>query len=291
MAGQSIAALLRAHGLRPRKGLGQNFLTDPVAQARIVEAATLSTADAVVEVGAGLGTLTRLLAAEAGHVVAVELDTSLAQILRQEVADLPNVQVVQGDVLRVADFGFPHLGYKVVGNLPYYITSAVLRHFLAKKPRPALLVVTVQREVAERIVAQPGGMSILAVSVQLYGQPQIVARIPAGAFYPAPQVDSAVVRVAVADGPVVPLGEGVSEEEFFRAVRAGFGQKRKTLRNSLKAGLALPAGEVEAALNRAGVDAQRRAETLSLEEWAAVTRAVHERRERPQQDSNLRPTA
>jgi 16S rRNA (adenine1518-N6/adenine1519-N6)-dimethyltransferase len=291
MAGESIAALLRAHGLRPRKGLGQNFLADPVAQARIVEAAGLSPADAVVEVGAGVGTLTRLLAAKAGHVVAVELDTGLVHVLREQVAGLPNVQVIQDDVLRIADFGFPHLGYKVVGNLPYYITSAVLRHFLANKPRPRLLVVTVQREVAERIIAQPGDMSLLAVSVQLYGQPQIVARIPAGAFYPAPQVDSAVVRVAVADGPMVPLGESVSEDEFFRTVRAGFGQKRKTLRNSLKGGLALPAGEVEAALSRAGVDARRRAETLSLEEWAAVTKAVHERRERPQQDSNLRPTA
>ncbi len=291
MTGESIPALLRAHGLRPRKGLGQNFLVDPVAQARIVEAAELSPADAVVEVGAGLGILTKLLAAQAGQVVAVELDDALTQILRQQVAGLPNVQIIQGDVLRIHDFGFPHLGYKVVGNLPYYITSAVLRHFLSRKPRPRLLVVTVQREVAERIIARPGDMSLLAVSVQLYGEPQIVVRIPAGAFYPPPQVDSAVVRVAMYQEPVVSLAEGVSEQEFFRAVRAGFGQKRKTLRNSLKAGLAMPAAEVEAALAHAGVDPQRRAETLSLEEWAAVTNAVHKRREYPQQDSNLRPTA
>ena len=250
-----------------------------------------SPADVVVEVGAGLGALTRLLAAEAGQVIAVELDDALTHILRQQVAGLPNVQVIQGDVLRIDDFGFPHLGYKMVGNLPYYITSAVLRHFLGRKPRPGLVVVTVQREVAERIVARPGDMSLLAVSVQLYGEPQIVARIPAGAFYPPPQVDSAVVRIAVGTEPAVTLGEGVSEQEFFRAVRAGFGQKRKTLRNSLKAGLALPAVEVEAALARAGVDPQRRAETLGLAEWAAVTNALHARRQYPQQDSNLRPTA
>ena len=179
----------------------------------------------------------------------------------------------------------------LVANIPYYITSAIIRRLLEAPVKPTRMVLTMQREVAARICAEPGDMSLLAVSVQLYGEPQIVARIPAGAFYPPPQVDSAVVRIAVGTEPAVTLGEGVSEQEFFRAVRAGFGQKRKTLRNSLKAGLALPAVEVEAALARAGVDPQRRAETLGLAEWAAVTNALHERRQYPQQDSNLRPTA
>jgi 16S rRNA (adenine1518-N6/adenine1519-N6)-dimethyltransferase len=276
---ESISALLRAHGLHPKKGLGQNFLTDPVALGRIVSAADLLPGDIVVEVGAGVGTLTRLLADQAARVVAVELDSRLVEILREHLADLTNVQIMHGDILELSDFGFSHLGYKVVGNLPYYITSAILRHFLEREPRPQVMVVTVQREVAERIVAGPGEMSLLAVSVQFYGQPRIVARIKAGAFFPRPQVDSAVVRIEVGEQPAVTLAEGVDEADFFRAVRAGFGQKRKMLRNSLSAGLGLSPVGAEAALRQAGVDPRRRAETLSLQEWAEVTKEV------PGQDS------
>jgi len=268
----SIPALLRAHGLRPRKGLGQSFLADPAVLGRIVAAADLSPDEAVVEVGAGLGTLTRLLADQAGQVVAVELDDQLVEILKERLADLPNVRIVHGDILSMSDFGFPHHEYKVVGNLPYYITSAVLRRFLEAKPRPRLMVVTVQREVAERIVARPPDMSLLAVSVQFYGQPRIAARIPAGAFYPPPKVDSAVMRIDVGEQPMVQVGEGIDEAAFFRVVRAGFSQKRKMLRNALSAGLALPPVRVEEALARAGIDPRRRAETLGLQEWAEVTR-------------------
>ena len=271
---QNVAALLRAHGLRPRKGLGQNFLTDPAALARIVEAADLSAADTVVEVGAGVGTLTRLLAERAGQVLAVELDPRLADILRDQLADLDNVRLVQGDILQLSDLRVRHLGYKVVANLPYYITSAVLRRFLSRTPRPRCLVLTLQREVAQRIVAEPGQMSVLAVSVQLYGRPRLVARIPAGAFYPTPKVDSAIVRIDVGDSPTVALPEGVDEAEFFRLVRAGFSQKRKKLRNSLSAGLGRPTAEVEQALHQAGISPARRAQALSLEEWAKVARAI-----------------
>jgi len=271
---QSIATLLRAHGLRPRKKLGQNFLADPVALGRIVAAAELSSDDLVVEVGAGVGTLTRLLAEHAGRVVALELDNGLVGILREELADLANVEIRHGDVLKFSAAEFPNQGFKVIGNLPYYITSAVLRHFLEKVPRPKLMVVTVQREVADRIVARPGQMSILAVSVQFYGQPRIVARVPAGAFYPVPTVDSAVVRIDMGEGPEVSLGETIDDARFFRVVRAGFSQKRKTLRNSLSGGLALSPAAVGALLEVAAVDARRRAETLSLEEWARVASAL-----------------
>lgn len=274
---KSVPALLREHGVRPRKRLGQNFLLDPAAMGRIVEAADLSAADSVVEVGAGVGHLTRLLAAEAGTVVALELDDRLVEILREQVAELTNVRVIHGDVLNIPDFGFADLAYKIVGNLPYYITSAVLRHFLEGRPRPALLAVTVQREVAERIVAEPGDMSLLAVSVQFYGRPRILARIPSGSFYPSPQVDSAIVRIDVDAEPQVDLDEVVSETAFFRVVRAGFSQRRKTLRNSLSGGLGLDPAVVEDGLRKAGVDPRRRAQTLSLQEWAAVARRLAER--------------
>jgi 16S rRNA (adenine1518-N6/adenine1519-N6)-dimethyltransferase len=270
----SVPALLRAHGLRPKKSLGQNFLIDPTALQKIVAAADLSAADAVVEVGAGVGRLTRLLAEQAGRVVAVELDDRLVQILREQVADLSHVRIVHGDVRDILDFGFSHREYKVVGNLPYYITSAVLRHFLENEPRPRLMVVTVQREVAQRVVAEPGDLSLLAVSVQFYGHPRVVARIPAGAFYPRPQVDSAVVRIDVEEQLTVALGEGVDEAQFFRVVRAGFSQRRKTLRNSLSGGLRLSPACVEEALAQIGVDPRRRAQTLSLQEWADVAHAL-----------------
>lgn len=272
----SLPGQLRAHGLQPRKRLGQNFLLDPAALGRIVAAADLSPDDTVVEVGAGSGTLTRLLAERAGRVVAVELDDGLVEVLRRQVLAFSGVEVVHGDVLKLDLSAFPPGGYKVVANLPYYITSAVLRRFLEQPPRPSLMVVTVQREVAERIVAGPGEMSLLAVSVQWYGRPRIVARIAPGAFYPPPTVDSAVLRIDVGEpGQAVP-GEGVDEAALFRVVRAGFSQKRKQLRNSLGAGLGVTAAQAEAGLRQAGVDPQRRAETLSLEEWARVARALGE---------------
>ena len=164
----------------------------------------------------------------------------------------------------------------MVGNLPYYITSAVLRRFLGEAPRPRLMVVTVQREVAKRIVAEPGKMNLLAVSVQFYGRPRTVARIPAGAFYPVPKVDSVVVRIDVGQQPAVSLGEGIDESGFFRVVRAGFSQKRKKLRNSLSAGLRFAPVEAAESLERAGVDPGRRAETLSLQEWARVTQILYQ---------------
>jgi 16S rRNA (adenine1518-N6/adenine1519-N6)-dimethyltransferase len=268
--------VLRRHGLQPRKGLGQNFLVDRRALERIVAAADLAPHDTVLEVGPGVGQLTRLLSEAAGRVVAVELDRQMVAVLRQELADRPNVQIVEADILEV-DPGALAAGrpYKVVANLPYYITSAALRHLLEAQPPPSLLVVTVQQEVAERITAAPGEMSLLAVSVQFYGRPRRVARIPAGAFYPPPKVDSAALRIDVYPPEERPV-QVDDVEGFFRVVRAGFGQRRKQLRNSLTAGLRLDSEQVEAALERAGIDSRRRAETLSLAEWAALARELGE---------------
>jgi 16S rRNA (adenine1518-N6/adenine1519-N6)-dimethyltransferase len=271
---KTVRQLLRAYSLRPQKGLGQNFLEDPAILRRIVDAAELVPDDLVLEVGPGLGTLTRLLAANAGRVLAVELDGRLAAILSEILVDSSNVQIIHGDILTLdpADlFPVRPAGYKVVANLPYYITSAVLRHLLENPARPCLMVLTLQREVACRLVAGPGEMSLLAVSVQFYGQPRIVARIPAGAFYPPPQVDSAVVRVDVYHHPPIPVDDA---DSFFRVVRAGFGQRRKQLRNALSQGLGRPVGEVVAALERTGIAPQRRAQTLSLAEWADLWREI-----------------
>ncbi|MBN1978702.1 MAG: 16S rRNA (adenine(1518)-N(6)/adenine(1519)-N(6))-dimethyltransferase RsmA [Anaerolineae bacterium] len=266
-------ALLKQYDLRPSKGLGQNFLVNPNALASIVAAAELTPDDTVLEIGAGLGTLTERLAQAAGHVVAVELDERLMGVLHDTLSGSSNVEIVQGDILELdpASLVAPAAQYAVVANLPYYITSAVLRHLLEARARPRRMVVTVQREVAERIVAQPGEMSMLSVSVQFYGRPHVLFRIKPGSFYPSPDVESAVVRVDTHDTPPVDVED---VDAFFRVVKAGFAQRRKQLRNTLAGGLHLPPEEVEARLQKVSIDPKRRAQALSLEEWAKVARAL-----------------
>jgi len=272
-----VTALLKQYQLRPRKSLGQNFLTDEHALAQIVANAGVTREDVVLEIGPGLGSLTRHLAQAARHVVAVEIDRALIPPLESVLAReaYPNVSIVPGDILQIepAALLLPYLTgerarYKVVANIPYYITSAIIRHLLEAPIKPGTIVLTVQLEVAQRIIAQPDDMNLLAVSVQFYGTPRIVQRVKAGAFYPAPDVDSAVVRI---DLPNEPLYAVADVEAFFRVAKAGFGQKRKQLHNALKTGLALPAEQIAALLARAEIDPKRRAETLTLEEWVKLT--------------------
>lgn len=271
MADPSLLAQLASLGIRPKKGLGQNFLVDPAHRARIVAAADLSPHDTVLEVGPGPGVLTELIAQQAGKVVAVELDDRLIPFLSARFAGQPHVSIIHADILETDPAqlveGRP---YKVVANLPYYITSAVIRHLLESDPAPDVLVLTVQREVAERMVSQPPNMSLLALGTQFYSTGKIVARIPAGAFYPVPKVESAVVRL---DRRAEPIASDITADAFFEVARAGFSQPRKQLRNSLAAGMGIAPAEVEAWLGRAGVDPKRRAETLALGEWAAVVKA------------------
>jgi 16S rRNA (adenine1518-N6/adenine1519-N6)-dimethyltransferase len=267
-----LKSLLREGGIHIRKELGQNFLVDEDVLERILDAAELTPAVRAVEVGPGPGVLTERLLAAAGSVVAVEVDPALANLLRHRFGAQAHFQLVEGDILKVPAStlagGWP--AYRVVANLPYYITSPVLRHFLEAAPKPERLVVMVQREVAERIVAPPGRLTLLGVSVQLYGRPEIVARVPAAAFFPAPKVDSAVVRIDVYDRPAVDLPD---VDRFFELVHAGFSQPRKQLHNALGRHVWLPPGGAHQLLEAAGIDPERRAQTLHLEEWAALAAA------------------
>jgi 16S rRNA (adenine1518-N6/adenine1519-N6)-dimethyltransferase len=264
-----VPGLLHRYGLRPDKRLGQNFLIDGAALKRVVETAEVGPQDAVLEIGAGLGSLTRYLAIQARQVVAVELDADLLPPLRQVLAPYSNVSLVEGNILELDPSRLmPEAGYLVVANIPYYITSSLIRHLLEARRVPRRLVLTVQREVANRICAQPGDMSLLALSIQVYGRPKITAQISAGAFYPAPKIDSAVVRVDIYPEPIVPYE---TVKIFFQLAKAGFSQKRKTLRNALSAGLGCPASQAESLLTEAAIDAKRRAETLSLPEWVTLT--------------------
>jgi len=279
----SVHRVLRKWNVRPDKALGQNFLVDPTILGRIARAARLTSKDVVLEIGAGTGALTEMLAQDAGQVIALELDSRLMPILESELSEFDNVSVIQGDILaldpgslidetrKTSERPLPH--YKVVANLPYYITSAVLRHLLEADRRPERMVITVQREVAERIVASPGDMSVLAVSVQFYGDPELLFRIKPGSFYPSPDVESAVLRVDVHPEPPLPADQ---IETFFTVVRAGFSQRRKQLHNSLNAGLGDRISKQEAAarLETAGIDPRRRAQSLSVADWIAVAQAL-----------------
>ncbi len=277
--------LLRRYDLRARKGLGQHFLVDGAVLERIINAAELTPSDVVMEIGPGLGVLTEQLARGAGWVIAIELDNTLAAILKQRLASSRNVTVINEDVLKVnptalleeQKIKFPpeadSTGYKVVANLPYYITSPTLRHFLEASAKPKMIVVMVQKEVAEEITAKPGRMSLLSISVQLYGEPTIIAHVPAESFYPAPAVASAILKIVVYPRPAVDIAD---TESFFRLVRAGFSAARKQIGNSLAQGLELPKSEALALLEKAGIDSQRRAETLTLEEWAQLWRVLRD---------------
>jgi 16S rRNA (adenine1518-N6/adenine1519-N6)-dimethyltransferase len=265
----NAAALLKRYGLRSHKGLGQNFLQDPLALEEIVETADIQPSDTVLEIGPGLGSLTRYLSVSAKEVVAVELDEHLLPPLRAILSPYQNVRLIQNDILKISPKDlFLENDYVVVANIPYYITSAVIRHLLESAIKPRRIVLTVQKEVAQRICAEPGDMSLLALSVQVYGKPHIAANIPASAFFPAPKVDSAVLIVEIYPAPLI---DEDLLDAFFRLIKAGFGQKRKTLRNSLSAGLHIPPAEAVNFLMRANVDPQRRAETLALAEWSELT--------------------
>jgi 16S rRNA (adenine1518-N6/adenine1519-N6)-dimethyltransferase len=272
--------LLRRFDLKAKKGLAQHFLIDDEVLSLIVATAGLTPADVVMEIGPGLGVLTREMAKQAGCVIAVELDSRLVAILKQALSDFNNVTIINKDVLDIDPAAlleelkerFPSsikspLSYRVVANLPYYITSAVLRHFLEASLRPRSMVVMVQKEVAEAIAAGPGRMSLLSVSVQFYGQPEIVSLVPSRCFYPAPEVDSALLKIDVYPQPAVPVAD---VSGFFNLVRAGFTASRKQIANSLAQGLGLPRDDVLPLLEKSGIEQRRRAETLTLDEWARL---------------------
>ena len=267
---------LRAYGIRPRRGLGQHFLVSRITLHRILDAAALTPHDGILEIGAGIGTLTAALAPRVDAVLALELDRTLLPALRRSVEPFANVRIETGDVMRldlaalVAPLPSPR---KVVSNLPYNIASPLIVTLLEARLGLTRLVVTVQREVAHRLAALPGTKEYgaLSVAVQYRAAARVVARVPPGAFFPPPDVESAVVLLEPRAAPPVEVRD---DEAFFRVVRAAFAQRRKTLRNTLAAGLALPPDVVETACRTAGLDPGRRGETLDLAAFAALTRAL-----------------
>ena len=265
-----LRRLLAAERLRPRKALSQNFLTDPAALDSIVAAAELQRGDRVVEVGPGLGVLTRRLLAAGATVLAVELDPRLAAYLRRELGALPAFDLIEADALSLHPRDcFPGEDFTVVANIPYHITSPLLHAFLEGDRPPQLSVLLVQAEVAARVAAAPGQMSYLSVFVQNVAAAEVVGRVPAAAFEPAPEVDSAILRLRRRSSPQIPVGPG--REPFYRIVQAGFRQRRKQLHNALGRELPVPRPVLDAAFEACAIDSERRAQTLSLAEWECLT--------------------
>jgi 16S rRNA (adenine1518-N6/adenine1519-N6)-dimethyltransferase len=258
--------LLRREGLRPRRGLSQNFLTDAEALDTILAAAELRPGERVVEIGPGLGVLTRRLLAAGCTVVAIEIDPHLIGFLRRELDDAEGLTLIEADALEVdpADL-YPGDPYRVVANIPYHITSPLLHAFLEGDRPPRLTVLLVQAEVAARVAAAPGQMSYLSVFVQNVADPEIVDHVPATAFEPAPEVDSAILRLRRRESPQVAVGPG--REPFYRLVQAGFRQRRKQLHNALGRELPVPRTALAAAFATCDIDSERRAQTLTLAEW------------------------
>jgi 16S rRNA (adenine1518-N6/adenine1519-N6)-dimethyltransferase len=242
-------------------------LFDPAILERIADSAEITPHDPILEVGPGLGALTRVLAQRTDRVVAVELDNRFIPILRYELAFFPHVELIHGDILEQQMPDLFDRPYKVIANVPYYITGAILRHLLSAEIKPKSMTLTVQKEVAERITALPNAMSLMAVSVQFYGTAKLVGNIAAGAFWPRPKVASSIVQIDVS-----PQWADVDELLFFRVAKAGFSQKRKQLKNNMQQ-LGLEKQGVLAVLGSAEIDPKRRAETLSIDEWVALTRA------------------
>jgi 16S rRNA (adenine1518-N6/adenine1519-N6)-dimethyltransferase len=267
-----LRRLLRAEGLRPRHGLSQNFLTNTEALDAILAAADLRPGDRVVEVGPGLGVLTRRLLAAGCTVVAIELDAHLVGYLRRELDDARGLTLLHEDALAVDPATlFPGEAYRLVANIPYHITSPLLHQFLGAAHAPELAVLLVQAEVAERVAAEPGAMSYLSVFVQDLAEATVVARVPAAAFEPAPEVDSAVLRLVRRPAPIVPIEE---RDTLHRVVQAAFRQRRKQIHNSLVRELPVDRATVDRVLGGCAVTPDRRPQTLSLAEWACLTRAL-----------------
>lgn len=268
----SPKALLDSYRILPKKSLGQNFMHDPNALEKIVASAEPSPNDIVVEVGAGAGALTHILARAARQVFSIEVDERLRPLLEERFDDHANVYLVFDDILKTNVTALVGASdYIVVANAPYYISSAILWRFLESARPPRRMILTMQYEVAERVIGAPGAMNLLSIATQFYGAPRIVGKFGPAVFWPRPNIDSAIVRIDTHEAPPVNVP---SRELFFRVVKAGFSMKRKQLKNSLSGGLQIRSAISRDLLRAAEIDSQRRAETLSLPEWARLTRTV-----------------
>ncbi|MBU4332303.1 ribosomal RNA small subunit methyltransferase A [Patescibacteria group bacterium] len=272
-----VRSLCKKHHIKPSRQHGQNFLIDNDAVQTIIKAADLQPEDVVLEVGPGFGAITKELAKNAGKVLAVEIDKKFVSILNQAFAERHNVKIVKDDILRMDlfDLEIKDLEYKIVSNLPYNITSHFIRQRLTQSPRPKQLVLVVQKEVAERICAKAGEMSLLSVSVQFYAQPVLTKIVPRTSFWPKPEVDAAIVKIGkIGKHRDNLVGKDFDEKRFFQIVRIGFSSRRKMLKNNLATGLKVSNDKIEQMLEKAGLDKKIRAQDLGMEHWIRLVKLI-----------------
>lgn len=264
-----IRSLLATYGITPKKQWGQNFLVNRSVIGKLLDAASLSPRDTVLEVGPGVGAITIEIAKRAKRVVAVEKDKRLIPILKKTLEPFDNIEIVEGDIrkISVTDYGFPVAGYKLIGNLPFYLTNFLLRMFLESKNHPKEMTLVVQKEVGKRIVAKPPRMNLLAVSVQFYATPKIVAPIPRNSFWPQPEVEGSIIALKLLTPRALRTKDA---RTFFRVVRAGFSHPRKYLLSNLRKKLGIPREIMDKTCTALSLSPTVRAEEISLSSWEAI---------------------
>ena len=269
-----LPLLLKKYGIKPKKGLGQSFLVDVLQIKKIIQSAEIKKDDTVLEVGPGPGTLTHFLLHQARRVIAIEKDKKLAEFLKTEFSNYKNLEVISGDVLKInlAKLELKPRGYKIVANLPFYLTNYFLRRMLEEKIKPSEMTLVIQKEVAERIIAKRNKESILSLSVKMYGEAKLVDVILPKAFYPTPEVTTAIIKIKLLKKPRL----GAEDREFlFKLIKAGFSTKRRQLKNSLAGGLGIDAKEAEKVLNKAKIDPRVRAEDLRFDDWVSIMKNIN----------------
>ncbi len=263
-----ILDLLKKYNTKPSKRLGQNFLIDKNILKNIIKAANIQPNDIILEIGPGIGILTRESAKKAKKVIVVEKDHKMIEILKETMRDFKNIEIIQEDILKISNFNLINSNYKIVANLPFYITSPVIRKFLETDYSPKKMILTIQKEVAQRICAKPPKMNLLAVSVQFYAKPDIISYISKKSFWPQPKVDAAILKISLSDQKKDP----VLVQQFFKIIKAGFSQPRKQLINNLSRGLNLDKKQTQSLLVEINIRPNQRAESLTIDNWIKLTK-------------------
>ncbi|MFH1643315.1 MAG: 16S rRNA (adenine(1518)-N(6)/adenine(1519)-N(6))-dimethyltransferase RsmA [Patescibacteria group bacterium] len=269
---KAIQVILEDYNLKPQKKMGQNFLIDKNIIAKFITTCDLNENDTVIEIGSGLGSITQFLAEKAGEVIGVEKDPELVKASKEILKDFENIKIIQDDILNFNTHNLKK--YKIVGNLPFYITSPIIKKFLEEPNKPEKMVFIIQKEVAQRICSTPPDMTILSNSVQFFAQPKIISLISKNSFWPVPTIDSAILEVSMLSKNVLEQQRETLAPEFFKIMKAGFSHPRKQLANNFSQELNLDKKQISKLLNKGKIEGSRRAESLKIQDWINLAKSL-----------------